>query len=205
MFDSKARAIVTGFKPYLDHAVNPSETVVTNLDGCQIPGLTINGFVLPVSYSAVREFSFNLLEMDGIRFVLMLGLRPESSMIGLERLAINLEDCISPDETGDVAVDRRIVKGGPDGLFSTLPLRKLDTVLNAGQMPCSLSNSAGTYVCNSLFYQVQLQFADHPAPTGFIHLPPISDVWTEERLTETIMFILREVSIHSQVPSQGDS
>jgi len=119
----------------------------------------------------------------------MLGLRARVRSIYLERIAINMEDARIPDEAGIVAMDRTIDTRGPDGLFSTLPLRRIQKTLKHGGFAVRISNSAGTFVCNSLFYRVMSILRPTGIPSGFVHLPLVKDSWTLNKLTQAVTLI----------------
>ncbi|MBN1355062.1 pyroglutamyl-peptidase I [bacterium] len=185
---AEGQIILTGFEPYLDNPVNSSQIMANQFRDGAVHGHPVRTVVLEASYRQCREFAGNLAGAGGIAAVVMLGLRPSAELIELERIAVNIEDSPCPDAGGVVADNRIIQPGGPDGIFSSLPLQTFRTVLNRAGIPCRISNSAGTYVCNSLFYRVLERMME--IPCGFIHLPPLSDSWSRERLTEAVDAIL---------------
>jgi pyroglutamyl-peptidase len=109
--------------------------------------------------------------------VICLGLAARRSAINLERVALNLDDAKIPDNAGDLAVGRPIQQDGPVAYLSTLPLEKMKQALQAREIPVEISNHAGAYVCNHVFYAARhaIEQAHFPAICGFIHVPAIAD------------------------------
>ena len=96
------------------------------------------------------------------------------SAVTPERVAINVDDARIPDNNGCQPVDAPIVPGGPAAYFATVPVKDMVRAIREAGVPSELSNSAGTYVCNHLLYQV----LHHAAPgvrAGFIHVPCIPE------------------------------
>jgi pyroglutamyl-peptidase len=110
--------------------------------------------------------------------VLCVGLAADRSAISIERVAVNLDDARLPDNDGMRPVDKPAVRGGPAAYFSTLPVRKIVARLNSEGIPCELSMSAGTFVCNHVFYAL-MHSAAQPTPGhpilrgGFVHVPAL--------------------------------
>ena len=93
----------------------------------------------------------------------------------VERVAINCEDCPSgfPDNEGNAPQDEKIYADGPDAYFATIPIKAMVKKMMDNGVPASVSNTAGTYVCNDLMYHLLYQLA-HEFPNtrgGFIHVP----------------------------------
>ena len=88
-----------------------------------------------------------------------------------ELVAVNLRSARIPDNAGNAPMDEPVVPGGPDGLFSTLPVEEMAARVRALGLPASVSYSAGTYVCNDLMYTVLHHFAGTGVRAGFIHVP----------------------------------
>ena len=107
--------------------------------------------------------------------VLCVGQAGGRAAIGLERVAINVNDARIADNAGQQPVDEPVVAGGPNAYFSTLPLKACVQALKAAGLPAEVSNTAGTFVCNHVFYSLMHALAQHtgrPAvPAGFVHLP----------------------------------
>jgi pyroglutamyl-peptidase len=105
--------------------------------------------------------------------VIALGQAASRSAVSLERIAINIDDYRLPDNDGVAPVDAPIVPGGPPAYWSTLPLRAILERVRAAAIPCGLSNTAGTYLCNHVFYVMMDQLAHEGGRRigGFVHVP----------------------------------
>ncbi len=172
---SKPKIIVTGFKPFHHHTVNSSGEVIRVLqEENSMPGREFH--ILEVTYQAAETFSRSMHFDDTAGgAVLMLGLRNGSDYIQPERVALNLEDSEITDEAGVRRTESRIIPGGPDGLFSSMHPRILVRQLEQGGFRARVSNSAGTFICNSLFYRILFRFRNTRTAATFVHLPAVND------------------------------
>jgi pyroglutamyl-peptidase len=103
--------------------------------------------------------------------VLALGQAEGRCDLSLERVAINVQDARIPDNAGQQPIDVPVIKGGPAAYFSTLPIKSLVAGLKAAGFPASVSQTAGTFVCNQVFYGLQHALAGQGVHSGFMHLP----------------------------------
>ncbi len=188
--------LLTGFRPFLHFSENPSERIARHLNGKEIgPSYRVAGQILNVAYSDCKMFPTLINHIDVPAAVIMTGLDSNTNAIKLERIAINIEDSIEPDAIGDLARNRRICKNAPDAFFSRLPLEQIQSELVNSGIKTIISNSAGTYVCNSLYFNMLLRL-DPSIPCGFIHLPMISTEWTEVIMRDAIFQLIRSVIRH---------
>ena len=107
----------------------------------------------------------------------MLGEAGRRYRINPERVAINIDDFRIADNAGNKPTDEAIIEGGPVAYFSTLPIRSIVERINNARIPAAISNSAGTYLCNRLFYSVMnfIRVDNFRTSAGFIHLPYLHD------------------------------
>jgi pyroglutamyl-peptidase len=104
--------------------------------------------------------------------VIALGQAAGRCDLSFERVAINLDDARIPDNAGVQPIDRCVIDGAPSAHFSTLPLKAVVAALREQGIPASLSMSAGSFVCNHLFFGLMHRLATRPgARGGFVHLP----------------------------------
>lgn len=166
------KLLLTGFVPFLNHKINPTEEIVKALDSETINGYTIETRVLPVDFNESEKELLKEINERKPDAVIMLGLAAGRSKITPERIAINVKDG-AKDNSGFAPVDQPIVEGGPDGLFSTLPIRKMVDTLNESYLPAKISITAGTYLCNNMMYVAlhEASRANDSFKAGFIHLP----------------------------------
>lgn len=165
------KALLTGFEPFGGESINPSWEMVKAM---QAPaGMQLEKMLLPVSFRkapALIEEKIKSLRPD---VILSLGQAGGREGISLERLAVNLSDARIADNDGFQPRDEALQAAGPAAYFSTLPLRRMEAALQAAGLPASLSNTAGLYVCNAVFYTAaRLAESLKPAPrAGFVHVP----------------------------------
>ncbi len=90
-----------------------------------------------------------------------------------EMAAVNLKDARIPDNAGQKPVEEKIIREGPESLLSTLPVRKMKEELSGNGIPCDISYSAGTFVCNEVMYRLlfYMKESGREKKAGFIHVP----------------------------------
>jgi len=166
------RIIITGFKPFMSHDVNPTEEIISILPG-QIYGNEIIRLLLPVEF----DNSFDVLKEAIIKYkpnvVIALGLAGNRKAISLERVAINVDHSTAPDNIGNTPNHKTIIKSGMNAYFSTLPLDDIVLKLKQKNINVEISNTAGTYVCNNLFYHLMNYIEENNLniKAGFVHVP----------------------------------
>lgn len=168
------RALVTGFTTFGEHAVNPSRLIVEALAHQRSDLVTA---VLPVAYRSAGEQIRSLIRQHEPDAVLMLGLAARRSAINLERFALNIDDAALPDNAGETRRGQVIAEGSPAAYVSTLPLDAMQRLLAARDVPVVISNHAGAYLCNHVFYAARhyLEQTGQAIPCGFIHVPAVGD------------------------------
>lgn len=166
--------LLTGFEPFADHAVNPTAEIARALDGRTIAGETVVGRVLPVS----RDDAWPMLNgwLDTLRpsAVLATGVSNRPA-VSLERIARNVDDYPIPDNTGSRVTAQPIVPDGPPEYRTTLALSGLRRRLGS---PAALSDDAGTFLCNHVYYRLLHRAVTDPGidyRSLFIHLPRVPD------------------------------
>ena len=163
------KILLTGFEKFHTASSNPTQAIVEELERSNIPGLTTA--VLPVEFSRSWQILKELIDSNNPNIVIALGQAEGRNQITPEKIAINLDNARIPDNAGNSPINQPIVNGGADGLFSTLPLDLYVEKLKQADIPASISYSAGTYVCNHLFYALQNYCKDKEIQSGFIHVP----------------------------------
>ncbi|MEO7159008.1 MAG: pyroglutamyl-peptidase I [Polaromonas sp.] len=169
------RILLTGFEPFERDPVNPSWEVARALDGGLCDGATVHAVQLPCAFGRAIERLDEALVQWQPQLVLALGLAGGRSEVSLERVSINVDDARIADNAGQQPIDTRVVDGAPAAYFSTLPIKAIVRDLRAAGLPGAVSNTAGTFVCNHVFYALMHRLASEPAWSqtrgGFIHLP----------------------------------
>jgi pyroglutamyl-peptidase len=191
------KILVTGFEPFGGDAFNPSQAVVQALDGRRVAGRTVVGGVLPCVFGRANAELRRLLRRHRPELVVCLGLAASRGEITPERVAINVDDARIPDNAGAQPVDRPIVRGGPAAYFSTLPVKAIVAALHAAGHRAGVSQTAGTFVCNHVFYGLMRALARRRGTRGgFVHVPAVAlrdggpDAAELARLTAAVEIVL---------------
>ena len=169
--------LLTGFEPFDQDLVNPSWEAVRQLDGVQLDDdVRIVARRLPCAFATAGECLLQLISELRPAMVIATGLAPGRSEISIERVAINVNDARIPDNLGEQPIDTAVVVGGPAAYFSTLPIKAMARAVREAGIAVSVSQTAGTFVCNQVFYRLQHELAGSGVRSGFIHVP--SDLGT---------------------------
>ncbi len=171
MPDSTSRVLVTGFEPFGGGQSNPSALIAQALDGRLIAGRAVVGVVLPCVFGlAAKELRKHLGQVMP-ELVVCLGQAGGRAAIGVERVAINIDDARLADNAGAQPVDVPIARGGPVAYWSSLPIKAIVAALDQAGIAAEVSQTAGTFVCNHVFYALMRAIAGKPVRGGFIHVP----------------------------------
>lgn len=163
--------LLTGFEPFGGEAINPAWEIARALDGETLGPARIVARKLPCVFGqSLRVLDEALAELQP-GLVLALGQAGGRSDLSLERVAINVDDARIADNAGGQPIDMPVLAGGPAAYFSTLPIKAIVHGLRAAGLPASVSQSAGTFVCNHVFYGLQHRLAGSGVRSGFLHIP----------------------------------
>ncbi|EKZ9177755.1 pyroglutamyl-peptidase I [Vibrio vulnificus] len=165
------KILVTGFEPFGGESLNPSLELVKVLTQKERTNIEIIGCQVPVVRHQSISTVIKAIEQHEPELVFMIGQAAGRAAITPERVAINLDDYRIEDNAGHQPVDEPIIATGPAAYFSTLPVKAITHALQQAGIPCQLSHSAGTFVCNHLFYGIQHYLQARPIRSGFIHIP----------------------------------
>lgn len=163
--------LLTGFAPFGGETLNPSWEAVCRLDGERLGDLTVVAAQLPTEFGAALRVLDELLERHRPTLVVAVGQAGGRAELSLERIAINVDDARIPDNAGRQPIDEPVVAGGPAAYFSTLPIKAMTRVLRDAGIPAAVSQTAGTFVCNHVFYGLQHRLQGSGVRGGFIHIP----------------------------------
>ncbi|AUG08942.1 pyroglutamyl-peptidase I [Pseudomonas sp. S09G 359] len=164
--------LLTGFEPFDQDLINPSWEAVRQLDGVQLAAdLQVVARQLPCAFATVGECLTRLIDELQPAMVIATGLGPGRSVISFERVAINVNDARIPDNLGAQPVDTPVVADGPAAYFTTLPIKAMVKAVREAGIGASVSQTAGTFVCNQVFYLLQHALATTGVRSGFIHVP----------------------------------
>ncbi len=163
--------LLTGFEPFDGEASNPSWDAVRALEGRTVAGHLIEVLCLPVVFgAALRPLRAALRRRPAL--VLAVGQAGGRAAISIERLAINLDDARIADNAGAQPIDQPVIRGAPAAYFSRLPIKAMRAALKTEGIPAEISHSAGTFVCNHVFFALMHALRKRPtARAGFVHIP----------------------------------
>lgn len=169
--------LLTGFEPFGGESTNPSWTAAREAAALlRAEGHDVQAVELPCVFGDARSALEEALERYNPDLVICAGQAGGRSRISLERIAINCDDARIPDNAGKAPVDEPVVPGGPAAYFSSLPVKAALAALTAAQIPAEVSQTAGTYVCNHLFYGLMHTLRLRPGSRGgFVHVPYASE------------------------------
>ena len=175
------KILLTAFTPFDGESINPALEAMKLLPD-KIGNLEVLKLEVPPVFGKSANLALETIEQEKPDFVLSIGQAGGRAEITPERIAINIDDAGIPDNEGNQPVDRVIYLDGENAYFSTLPVKAMVEAIKKEGLPASLSNSAGTYVCNHLMYSVlyYIQVNALPIKAGFIHVPYIPEQ-TEEK------------------------
>ena len=169
------KLLITAFEPFGGEKINPALEALRRL-GDSIDTVKLIKAEVPTSFERAADAVKRKIEEEkGEKpcCVLMLGQAGGRSALTPERVAINIASARIPDNDGRMPFEEPIVPDGPAAYFSTLPILKITEAIRETGLPAAISNSAGTFVCNSLMYGVLHWLeSEHPAiKAGFMHVP----------------------------------
>ncbi|MGW1076583.1 pyroglutamyl-peptidase I [Streptomyces sp. NPDC002537] len=178
------RVLLTGFEPFDGEAVNPSWEAVKAAVARPPEGIDLSAVRLPCVFGDALGALRAAVEETGPDIVLCVGQAGGRPDITVERVAVNLDDARIPDNSGARPVDAPVVPGGPAAYFATLPVKACVAAVREAGLPASLSHTAGTFVCNHVFYGLMhLAATERPGLRGgFVHVPYAPEQVTDRAL-----------------------
>ncbi|MGE8080185.1 pyroglutamyl-peptidase I [Peribacillus loiseleuriae] len=173
----RKKVLVTGFDPFGTDTINPALEAVKQLEGVVIDDVEIVTQVVPTVFHDSIKAAIKAIETHKPDVVICVGQAGGRTQITPERIAINVDDARIPDNQKKQPIDEPISEDGPAAYWSTLPIKRMVHQMRKDGVPASVSNTAGTFVCNHLFYGLMHYLTIH-APQirgGFIHIPYIPE------------------------------
>jgi pyroglutamyl-peptidase len=162
------RILVTGFKPFLSQSLNPSELISSHL-----PQIfkEVHSLILPVEFESSFVILKNHLDVRHYDYLIMLGQASGRSKVCFEKIALNWVQTEYPDEAGQAPAPQKINPQADLALMSSFPIDEVYQVLKRQNFEVDISFSAGTYVCNDLYFRVCDYYKN--LKSVFIHVPLI--------------------------------
>ncbi|MBB5118287.1 Pyrrolidone-carboxylate peptidase [Streptomyces eurocidicus] len=167
------RVLLTGFEPFGGESVNPSWQAVREVVARPPAGVGITGVRLPCVFGGALDALRAAVADTDPDVVLCVGQAGGRPDLTVERVAVNIDDAVIPDNAGARPVDEPVVPGGPAAYFATLPVKRCVAAVREAGLPASVSQTAGTFVCNHVFYGLMhLAATERPGLRGgFVHVP----------------------------------
>ena len=165
------QVLLTGFAPFGGESVNPSWEAVQALHNEVIAGHRIRTRCLPVAFGEAVDELHRAIRTSRPALVLCVGQAGGRASMSLERVAINVDDARIPDNAGAQPIDRPVVDGAPAAYFTDLPIKAMLAALREAKIPVEVSQTAGTFVCNHVFYGLMHALRRRATRGGFIHIP----------------------------------
>ena len=178
------KIVLTGFEPFGGEKINPSWEIVKTFNGEKIFGFKIKAFRLPVSYKRAREMVLRILNGEKPQIFIGFGQAGGRARISLERVALNLMDGEKPDVDGYRPRGELIFKDAPLAYFTNINVDKIVDILREEGYPVTVSNHAGAYICNLVFFTAFYARDKFglDSKIGFIHVPySIEQILKKER------------------------
>ena len=189
------KILLTGFDAFGGATLNPSWLAVRALHGRQILGHTVVAAQLPTVFDASLTALNALLTQHRPALAICVGQAGGRSAISLERVAINVNDAPIADNAGGQPVDTPVKPGAPAAYFTSLPIKAMLAALQADGVAAEVSQTAGTFVCNHVFYGLMHALATRRelkhTRGGFIHVPWLPEQGTPGMALDDIVRGLR--------------
>lgn len=162
--------LITGFDPFGGETVNPSWEAVSRLPDV-IGSYRLTKLQIPTVFALAADTVLAAAEADVPDAILCVGQAGGRDAVTPERIAINIASAGISDNRSNRPVESSIIPAGPDGIFSTVPVRAMADAIAAAGLPGKISNTAGTFVCNDTLYRLLHHYAGTDTRVGFIHVP----------------------------------
>jgi len=164
--------LVTGFEPFGGESVNPSWEVVKQLEGMTVDDCRVVTRQLPCVFGESLTVLNAAIDELNPTVVIAVGQAGGRVDITVERVGINVDDARIPDNRGQQPIDVAIVPDGPAAWFSSLPIKAMVAAMREKGIPASVSQTAGTFVCNHVMYGLLHKIRERAdVKGGFIHIP----------------------------------
>lgn len=164
------KLLITGFDPFGGEAVNPSWEAVKLLPD-RIGEIELCKLQIPTVFALAAHTVLQKAAEICPDVILCIGQAGGRPGVTPERIAVNVRSARIADNSGNRPVEEPIVPEGPDGIFSTVPVARMAQAIENAGLPGTVSNTAGTFVCNDTLYLLLHHYVGSPVQVGFIHVP----------------------------------
>lgn len=170
------KVLITGFDPFGGEKINPAWEAVKGIKDI-IEGAKIIKLEIPTVFNKSIEKVKEAMELEKPDIVLCIGQAGGRYDMTVERVAINVDDARIEDNEKNQPIDIPVFEDGENAYFSNLPIKAMVEEIKGQGIPASISNSAGTFVCNHIMYGVlyHINKTYKNMRGGFIHVPFINE------------------------------
>lgn len=166
------KILLTGFEPFLNYTENSSWMTAEQVATRGVVGCEVIVEQMPVSFTRVSTALRKAVEKHRPDAIVMLGQSGVSESVRLERVALNMMDATNADNDSFSPNEQPISADAPSALFTAMPIKSLRAAIDAAGVKVKISNSAGLYVCNRLYYEALTMCNEQPSMRAiFVHLP----------------------------------
>ena len=176
------RILITAFEPFGGAETNITQSVLSLLPD-SIADWAIEKVCLPVSFKRAPIVLREAIVTYSPDLVILLGQCPAGENIRLERFAINMMDSTKGDNDGYIPSEETIYVDQPLALQTSLPIKELERFCTDSVQPVQVSNSAGLYVCNRVYYEALYLHQQ----AIFMHVPKNMDLTLAQQTIAQIM------------------
>lgn len=188
------KLLITGFDPFGGEAVNPSWEAVVRLDD-SIGNYLLTRLQLPTLFSKAAAVLLETAATLKPDVILCIGQAGGRKGITPEVIGINLREARIPDNGGNQPLNQPVLFDGPAAYFATVPVRDMVAAMQMDGIPCGLSYSAGTFVCNDVLYSVLHHYDGTATRAGFIHVPYLPEQAKENQPSLPLEEIVRGLTL----------
>ena len=166
------KLLITGFDAFGGTEENPSWLAVQALPE-QVGNYVLHKLQLPTVFGVAADIALAKAAEIAPDAIISVGVAAGRDAVTPERIAVNIRDARIPDNAGNQPRGILVDSQGPAAYFSTLPVEAMAQAIRDAQIPATVSNSAGSFVCNDVMYALLHRYAGTSVQTGFIHVPQL--------------------------------
>ena len=188
------KILLTCFEPFGGEEKNVTMAVISRISD-RVGNFEIEKLTLPVEFSRAADIAIKYANEICVDAVVSLGQAGARTKITPEMVAINLRYASIPDNAGAKPMDEPVIEGAPNAYFATLPVRKISESISDYGCPSAVSYSAGTYVCNDLYFSLLHAFSESKVDACFIHLPKENADLSVDKMANAIERMIENLAI----------
>jgi pyroglutamyl-peptidase len=201
------KLLLTAFDPFGGDLINPALEAV-KLVSDRIDSVDVVKLEVPTVFGKSIQVVADAMAKEKPDAVLCIGQAGGRFDLTVERVGINVDDARIKDNEGNQPIDTAIFADGKNAYFASLPIKAMVEEIRKIGIPASISNSAGTFVCNHLLYGVLYHIAKSYPNTrgGFLHVPfvpnqvvkrPATPSMSIETIVQGLEAAIRAIGTHA--------